>query len=527
MSRASADEGEPTADEAAAEHKPDRSRTIDAPATDRRATLGRRAFVGAVAGAVAAVGLATPASATDAGEELWQREIEGGFFQTAATVYDGTVYAGSDRDGGELVALDADTGEVEWRFTDPDSQVRTAPNVVDDVAVFAEEAGPVYALDLDDQEPLWTAEPDTYDFHSAPTVHDGRVFLGAEEGRGTLYALDATTGDVGNTERLREDDEPLWEFTEHGGTGNGFGQAPTVEDATVYANARNGQLYAVEGATGETEWERDLPANGDTYVSPTVADGYVVTANHGGLVLAYDAASGDVEWEYQVEQEDFATVTSQIRSSPTVYDGTVYVGSYAGIVYAIDLEDGGEEWTHDVGEEVRSAPTVAGGRVFVGSSGEGLWAFDADDGDVVWHEADLTVVDEAPTVVDGVLYVPASGEDGWRMRAYETGVDASSEDSRVLLGTLGHHDGWAGAGQTIGETDAGSDDGAGTDDPGGDATDDDSEAGDSDDVDGDDGAADDDDDGLPGFGVGGAITAVGSATYLLKRRLTADQTQSE
>jgi outer membrane protein assembly factor BamB len=83
---------------------------------------------------------------------------------------------------------------------------------------------------------------------------------------------------------------------------------------------------------------------------------------------------------------------------------------------------------------------VAGGTVFVGGS-PGVYGFDIDSGEQVWTVDGAEYgFESSPTVVDGTLFI--GGNDG--VYALETEVDASSEDSRVMLGTLGHHEGWTG-----------------------------------------------------------------------------------
>ena len=91
-----------------------------------------------------------------------------------------------------------------------------------------------------------------------------------------------------------------------------------------------------------------------------------------------------------------------------------------------------------------TGPTVAGDTVFVGigpkfadSGTGGVHAFDAESGEERWPFETGARVNSSPTVVDGVVYF---GSDDSSVYAVEAGVEESSEGSRVLLGTLGHHD---------------------------------------------------------------------------------------
>lgn len=89
--------------------------------------------------------------------------------------------------------------------------------------------------------------------------------------------------------------------------------------------------------------------------------------------------------------------------------------------------------------------------------------------------------------------------------------DASSDCSRVLLGTLGHH------GETHGSTDDASN-GANSDDAGtGGDRESETPADDDSDIDDEDGA-----DGLSGPGIVGSLLGLGGASYLLSRRTDRD-----
>jgi outer membrane protein assembly factor BamB len=134
-------------------------------------------------------------------------------------------------------------------------------------------------------------------------------------------------------------------------------------------------------------------------------------------------------------------------SSPTVVDETVFVGSGDTNLYAVDAATGNEQWALETGGEVYSSPTVVDGTVFVGSGDTNLYALDSKTGDKQW---DLKLADdggvESSTVVDGTIFVTI--ERG-NLFAVDAGVNGSSEDSRVLLGTQRHHSDWQYADQSI------------------------------------------------------------------------------
>jgi outer membrane protein assembly factor BamB len=61
---------------------------------------------------------------------------------------------------GEVIALDAETGEIEWKFEDPSRffDPYGATTVVNDLVFATSTEGKVFALDIEDGRPVWTAE---------------------------------------------------------------------------------------------------------------------------------------------------------------------------------------------------------------------------------------------------------------------------------------------------------------------------------------------------------------------------------
>jgi PGF-CTERM protein len=229
---------------------------------------------------------------------------------------------------------------------------------------------------------------------------------------------------------------------------------------------------------------------GDGASSDVPAGGTVVVPSGSGRVYALAASDGTRAWDADA---------GAINSSPTVSDGVVYVGSYTGGVRALALGDGTEEWSAPSVGQVASSPTVAGSVVVVGSRDGSVYGLDAAGGEVRWSYETGGAVESSPTVVDGAAYV--GSRDG-SVSALDVGVEASSDGSRVRLGTLGHHGTWADRAAT--------DDGnGGQQTPADTATPGDTATPTSDSGSGEDG---------PGFGVLGTLAALGGAGYLLDRR---------
>ncbi|HUR96380.1 MAG TPA: PQQ-binding-like beta-propeller repeat protein [Gemmatimonadales bacterium] len=241
---------------------------------------------------------------------------------------------------------------------------------------------------------------------SSPAVVDGVVYVGS--GDGNLYALDARTG----TQR--------WKFA----AGRAVTASPAVSGGLVFIGSRDGAYFAVEAATGRQRWRietgPDAPLawgfeSGDLYTSsPAVAQGLAVLGGSDGQVYAVDAATGAVRWRFRTG--------GRVRSSPAVSGGRVYVGSMDGTLYALELASGRPVWRFDTEghtlesgkfgfdrRTIQSSPAVAEGRVFVGSRDGHLYAVDAATGRLVWRaDHEMSWVNSSPAVVGGLVFAGSS-----------------------------------------------------------------------------------------------------------------------
>ena len=276
----------------------------------------------------------------------------------------------------------------------------------------------LYAVDAETGTEQWAFETGDSIGRSSPTVVDETVFVGSWDEN--LYAVDAETG------------AEQWAFQ----TGDWVWSSPTVVDGTVFVGSRDNSLYAVDAETGTEQWA--FETSGLVWSSPTVVDGTVFVGSLDGNLYAVDAETGTEQWAFETGR--------QVISSPTVVGGTVFVGSQDNNLYAIDAETGTEEWAFEAGSDVLSSSTVVGGTVFVGSDDNNLYAVDAETGTEQWaFETGWSVI-SSPTVVDGTVFV---GSNDNNLYAVDAGVSGSSEGSRAMLGTLGHHDDWQYANQSI------------------------------------------------------------------------------
>jgi outer membrane protein assembly factor BamB len=135
-----------------------------------------------------------------------------------------------------------------------------------------------------------------------------------------------------------------WQFHSPGATvigqpGAGFSASPSVYHGTVYLGSNTGVFYALDEKTGLVRWSRPLGyvtkntcgARGITATAAVATDPLsgqpiVYEAGGDGNLYALDAATGDIVWTAVI-----ATPASTVNdyydwSSPTVANGRIYVG---------------------------------------------------------------------------------------------------------------------------------------------------------------------------------------------------------
>ena len=384
---------------------------------------------------------------SSAGDLLWSTEFEESVDYSSPTVLDGVAYIAAEN---MLYALNISSGTVLWE-TQLQNTIYESPSVVDGVIYVADQYRIVYAIEASSGEIAWIRDEEVTfaPARGLTTVFGDVVYVstGSDNNRnnGWLRALRSSTGEM------------IWEYET---TGAARGNSPVVSDGRVFIGDDLGKIYAIDTQTGEELWvfEEDFSR---VNASSTVYEGvlYSVLSKilpddgtsdvplYDAYIYALDAETGEEIWE-----EPIVEYAAQMGgwSSPTVFDGALYVGIHHNL-YSVDVETGTINWEFETDSFVMSSPTVAGGVVFVGSNDRFIYAIDTANGTEIWSLETPYQVRSSPVVLEGVVYIGAdlfvagdpdvigSGEAAGYLYAIESGVTASSQDSRVLLGTLNHH----------------------------------------------------------------------------------------
>jgi outer membrane protein assembly factor BamB len=218
----------------------------------------------------------------------------------------------------------------------------------------------------------WRVQPHCYGVTTAPAFAGGQIWIGQDDPG--ISAI--STGGV------QISCLPLFDAV-------GYGLSPpSAGNGTVYVEADDGGVGAVNATTGAIRWSNPNVGDGST---PTVsADGRAVFVggygNNTQQLLKLNAATGAVLWSRDLGACGESTIVS----------GSMVFLNSCNTLYALSAATGSTVWQVSGAD----AAAVAGGLVFSGAA-----AFNATNGSLVWSNP--TYSGGSTAVANGVVYVDA------------------------------------------------------------------------------------------------------------------------
>jgi len=293
----------------------------------------------------------------------------GGLIISSPAIANDLAYVGST--DGYLYAIDLNSGAMRWKF-ETKARVVSTPAVAGGLVYFSSYDGWFYAIDaltgklkwrfknagerrfeathIHGSLPVAETMPDPFDCYlSSPAVWNGNVYFGS--GDGNIYALDAATGNV------------KWRFH----TGDVVHASPAISGGTLFIGSWDSYFYAIDAASGKEKWRFKTGVDPDIHnqvgiqSSAAIADGTVYFGCRDSNLYALDVATGKKRWS-------FSTKSSWVISSPAVLDGKVYFAtSDSALVYALDAGSGKQVFLLKFQFPFFSSPAIAGNTLYIGS----------------------------------------------------------------------------------------------------------------------------------------------------------------
>ena len=300
-----------------------------------------RLFIADTDGTVAAVGSAD-------GRVQWQRKTDFAF--SAGPDSDGRILV-LGTNNGLVVALSATDGSQNWT-ANVESEVLAVPRLDGDLVVVHTLDDNVHGLEAATGNQRWRypyqAPILTLRGSSTPVIADGSALVGLSGGK--LTKLDLATG------------APIWEITVTLPSGRSeleriadIDAAPVVVGSTVYVGTYNGDLAAVDLATGDILWRRTLSSHAG--LTADASDLYVTDSDD--HVWAAQASDGAGRWKQE-------QLSHRLLTAPAILGDYLVVGDLEGYLHWISRRDGRIVGRVKVaGGAITAQPLVAGGRLFV------------------------------------------------------------------------------------------------------------------------------------------------------------------
>lgn len=228
------------------------------------------------------------------------------------------IYLGSDR--GEVIALNSNTGAVNWR-SQVSSVILSSPQESQGIVIVHTNDGNLFGLSALTGEQLWRYEgnqpPLTLRGSSQPVIADDYVIVGFSNGHMALF-------DIKNGQKLF--DQPV-------AMPQGRSEVQRMVDIVspviaayniVYVVTYQGRVAALDMVNARVVWEREM----SSYRAMTLDTTALYVTDSEGVIWALERDTGITLWK----QEDL------LRRSPTavhIFDNYLVVGDYQGYVHVM------------------------------------------------------------------------------------------------------------------------------------------------------------------------------------------------
>lgn len=357
-------------------------------------------------------------------EVLWQNEgfltLGYGAAKPSPALWGDTLYMAAD--GGDMVALDANTGLEKWRtpLIDGGNGIHSSPALNEEHVLIGTYRGNLHALDRESGAEIWRYKVGNVIGSSPVYVREHHAIYVSHEapkrdplpGAGYVTRNDPVTG------------EAVWvsDKLEH------WPHASVAVDPdrnVVAVGANDGVFHAYDTDTGVELWQRDFEPGADP--DPSTADikgTAAVSASRGLLLLgtwdrnfyALDIENGEERWRFAAGGI-FMGSAAVDEENGRVFFGAASPDTH---VYAVDLDSGEEIWRLDTGGSVLSSPALSGDRrtVVVGSSSGDLFAIDAATGAERWRFTTDGPITSSPALVGDRVYIASKEGSLYALRSF-------------------------------------------------------------------------------------------------------------
>ncbi len=158
---------------------------------------------------------------------------------------------------------------------------------------------------------------------------------------------------------------------------------PRLSGGRLFASVLSpGCAYALDAATGEICWRRELPYHGDQSIE---LSGEALFLNTSQCLYALDLVTGSVRWGFS----PYGAQGETLYSAPVLDGKRVFFGDRVGWFYCLDAETGQTIWKRKASDvdddQVNAAAFVVAGLAITATNAGLVLAFSVADGEPVWQ----------------------------------------------------------------------------------------------------------------------------------------------
>jgi len=218
---------------------------------------------------------------------------------------------------------------------------------------------------------------------STPLVRDSLMLIGTLNGE--LQAVNLATGDRVGYVVLE----------------SAVAGTPVWDGINVYVPSAAGTetLACIELRSGQREWvmkygpiESSLLLYGELL--------YVTTLD--GILYCINKSDGTEVWRFETQDE---ARRKPIRSSPASDGAVVTFGSDDGFIYAVERASGKLRWKYETGASVFATPVIVEDKCIVGSLDGTVYAIDVPTGNLVWKYDTGSTIYGAAAANEALVYL--------------------------------------------------------------------------------------------------------------------------
>lgn len=311
----------------------------------------------------------------DSGDEVWHTNVgpldpDSWFSAHLPAKVSGGLTAGYKKvfvgtEDGQVIALDAETGETLWNKEVP-GEVLSAVSLTDSLVIVNTGSGNVLALNSENGDERWnfqyTVPPLSLRGTSSVTAGQGAVFLGTPTGSATAI--------------LSSRGYQLWEHQVANAEGKNelerlidIDADPVLYGDSLYFAAYQGNIVRLNMRDGSEVWSHEF----SSYRGMVIDGDSIFITDDKGYVHSLNVTTGEENWQQTAFENRHVT-------RPAVVGNYVVVGDFEGYLHWLDRSTGKLVARIDLGGDgIYCDPQVAGDTVYVQTREGDIYAVKAPD----------------------------------------------------------------------------------------------------------------------------------------------------